>query len=97
MKLAFGGADNQISQMLQRCRLAGFSIFFLDGNAQASLFEPRPETDLIYVMGGETDGVSAGVQALADGGLAIPMSNNVESLNVAVSAALVAYAGYLRD
>ena len=82
---------------LEASRAAGFSVFFLDGNAQASLFDPRPETDLIYVMGGETDGVSAGVQALADGGLAIPMSNNVESLHVAVSAALVAYAGYLRD
>ena len=82
---------------LEACRTHGFSIFFLDGNARASVFDPRQETDLVYVLGGETDGVSAGVREIADGGLAIPMSNEVESLNVAVSAALVAYAGYLRD
>ena len=82
---------------LQACADDGFSVFYLDGNATASLFDPRPETDLVYVMGGETDGVSAGVRELATGGLAIPMSNGVESLNVAVSAALVAYAGYLRN
>ena len=81
---------------LEACADDGFSVFYLDGNAKASLFDPRPETDLVYVMGGETEGVSAGVRELATGGLAIPMSNGVESLNVAVSAALVAYAGYLR-
>jgi 23S rRNA (guanosine2251-2'-O)-methyltransferase len=82
---------------LQACREDGFTIFFLDGGARASLFDPRPEQDLVYVLGGETEGVSTAVQQMADGGLAIPMSNSVESLNVAVSAALVAYAGYLRN
>jgi 23S rRNA (guanosine2251-2'-O)-methyltransferase len=82
---------------LEACRDEGFGIYYLDSNATASLFDHRPEKDLVYVLGGETDGVSTGVQKIANGGLSIPMSNGVESLNVAVSAALVAYAGYLRD
>ncbi len=82
---------------LETCRDRGFSIYYLDGNAPVSLFDHRPEPDLVYVLGGETEGVSAGVQKVAKGGLSIPMRNGVESLNVAISAALVAYAGYLRD
>ena len=86
----------QLLPALQACRDEGFAIFYLDGEARASLFDARPGRDLVYGLGGETDGVSRAVRALADGGLAIPMDNDVESLNVAVSAALVAYAGYLR-
>ena len=82
---------------LETCRDRGFSIYYLDGNAATSLFEHRPGADVVYVLGGETEGVSTGVQEIAEGGLSIPMRNGVESLNVAISAALVAYAGYLRD
>jgi 23S rRNA (guanosine2251-2'-O)-methyltransferase len=45
----------------------------------------------VFVLGGETSGVSDAVTQLADQRLAIPMSNEVESLNVAVTAALVAF------
>ncbi|MBT4520471.1 MAG: 23S rRNA (guanosine(2251)-2'-O)-methyltransferase RlmB, partial [Halieaceae bacterium] len=38
------------------------------------------------------EGVSREVQALADMSLSIPMRNGVESLNVAVTASLIAYA-----
>ncbi len=87
----------QLVPALEACRDEGFGIYYLDSNAPASLFDQRPENDLIYILGGETEGVSAEVQKIANGGLSIPMRNGVESLNVAVSAALVAYAGYLRD
>ena len=44
-----------------------------------------------FVLGGETDGVSNPIRTLADCSASIPMANKVESLNVAVTAALVAY------
>jgi len=80
---------------LLQCNECGFDVFYLDGSASGSLFELPTGGRQIFVLGGETDGVSREVQKIAKGGLSIPMSNGVESLNVAVSAALVAYAGYL--
>ena len=47
------------------------------------------------MLGNETEGVSGTVTALADRRLSIPMGNGVESLNVAVTASLIAYLPYL--
>ena len=46
---------------------------------------------MVCVLGGETEGISPAVQALVDTQLSIPMAHGVESLNVAVTAALVAF------
>ena len=51
----------------------------------------------VYVLGNETEGVSASVRELADTTLSVPMANGVESLNVAVTASLIAYAGLLGE
>jgi len=45
----------------------------------------------IFVLGNESDGVSAGVEAMCDNSIIIPMQRDVESLNVAVTAALLAF------
>jgi 23S rRNA (guanosine2251-2'-O)-methyltransferase len=47
---------------------------------------------VVFVLGNETQGVSKAVSALADTALSIPMRNGVESLNVAVTASLIAFA-----
>ena len=47
------------------------------------------------MLGNETSGVSDAARSMTDGALRIPMENGVESLNVAVSASLIAYANYL--
>ena len=49
----------------------------------------------MYVLGNETEGVCTQVRGLADTRLSIPMRNGVESLNVAVTASLIAFAPYL--
>ncbi len=77
---------------LAQCRVAGVAIATLQADAPQSLFDYRPDRHTVYVLGNETSGVSAEVAALADAGLAIPMARGVESLNVAVTAALIAYA-----
>lgn len=74
----------------------GFTIYRLQAGAARDLETARPfARRALFVLGGETDGVSAAVRQLPGEDLAIPMANGVESLNVAVSAALVAYAGLL--
>jgi len=45
------------------------------------------------VLGNETEGVSREIAALSDHRVGIPMANGVESLNVAVTAALIAFRG----
>ena len=45
-----------------------------------------------FVLGNETDGISDTVQRKADFSVYIPMNNGVESLNVAIAAALIAFA-----
>ncbi|PLW82216.1 23S rRNA (guanosine(2251)-2'-O)-methyltransferase RlmB [Kineobactrum sediminis] len=79
---------------LADCRKAGFEVCTLRADAPLSLFEHRPRGHCIYVLGNETEGVSEAVQAQADQGLAIPMNNGVESLNVAVTASLIAFGAY---
>lgn len=66
-------------------------IAILAADADNSLFDPLPDTNRVYVLGNETDGVSDEIRALAQRRLSIPMQRGVESLNVATTAALIAY------
>lgn len=70
---------------------AGAEVCTLSADASLELAEFTPDGPVIYVLGNETSGVSAAVTALAQHRLAIPMCNGVESLNVAVTAALLAF------
>ena len=47
----------------------------------------------VFVLGNESEGVSSQTQSQADYSVFIPMHNEVESLNVAITAALIAFAG----
>lgn len=72
---------------------AGFTLYRFEAGGQRQLFDRQPLGNRILLMlGGETDGLSPAIQALPGESVAIPMANGVESLNVAVSAALAAYA-----
>lgn len=69
----------------------GFDIAVLDSHAKTSFFDFKPTKPTVYVLGGETAGVDNRIKNAASISLRIPMSNNVESLNVAVTAALIAF------
>jgi len=84
-----------LPEALKRCQEHGAEVCTLEAQARHSVFAHRERNFCIYVLGNETEGVSAAVSALADIRLSIPMRNGVESLNVAVTASLIAYATYL--
>lgn len=63
----------------------------LSSHARESLFDFQPDRAVVYILGNETEGVSAAINTLADKTLSIPMNNGVESLNVAITAALIAF------
>ena len=69
----------------------GVRIVTLAGDTDLGLNQLESGIPTAFILGGETDGVSNQIRALADCSASIPMANKVESLNVAVTAALVAY------
>lgn len=69
----------------------GMRIVTLAGDTDLTLNRLESGIATAFVLGGETDGVSHQIRGLADCSVSIPMANKVESLNVAVTAALVAY------
>jgi len=81
---------------LPNLRDAGFFIYTLRADAGTSVFDFRIPERCILVLGNETDGVSADINALAHDGLAIPMSGKAESLNVAATAAILSFLPGLR-
>lgn len=87
----------RIASAAGACLDAGFTLYTLEANAARSLFTTDFADRSLFILGGETEGVSAETRSLAHTALSIPMAEGVESLNVAVSAALVSYAGLLRQ
>jgi 23S rRNA (guanosine2251-2'-O)-methyltransferase len=63
----------------------------LTGGAARSLYREDFPPDAVFVLGNETDGLSAAVSAQLDGVLSIPMAGGVESLNVSSAAAVVCF------
>jgi 23S rRNA (guanosine2251-2'-O)-methyltransferase len=66
-------------------------VYVLSSHAKNNLFELDDKQPRVFVLGNETDGVSPDIIRLADDSVSIPMANGVESLNVAVTAALLSY------
>ena len=75
----------------QSLQARGFDIAVLDSHAETSLFDFKQAKPTVYVLGGETAGVDKAIKNSASISLRIPMTNNVESLNVAITEALVAF------
>lgn len=69
----------------------GVNICTLNSAKGTDIAQHKVQPHTIYVLGNETDGVSEDVNQLANEQLNIPMANGVESLNVAVTAALLAF------
>ena len=86
-----------VPEAVRQCLDAGFSLYRLQAGGAGSLFDGNFTARSLFVLGGESEGISAEVKALPGSDIAIPMAGGIESLNVAVSAALVAYAGAYFD
>lgn len=82
---------SSIEEGLNELQRHGVSICTLSSHAKDSLFDYRATGAIAYVLGNETEGVSQEVAACSDIALKIPMNNEVESLNVAITAALIAF------
>jgi len=66
-------------------------IYALSSHASDDIYSVKTGKRVIFVLGNESEGVSPAVSRLCNNSLAIPMQRGVESLNVAVTAALLAF------
>ena len=66
-------------------------IYSLSSHAKQSIYDVKSTEKSIYVLGNESEGVSKEVEDLCNESLQIPMKRGVESLNVAVTASLIAF------
>ena len=78
--------------------LADTKIYALSSHAKNNINDLNPpstkedrHSKSIFVLGNESDGVSKEVEALCNDSVSIPMNRGVESLNVAVTASLIAF------
>ncbi|MFN2451635.1 MAG: TrmH family RNA methyltransferase, partial [Candidatus Dormibacteria bacterium] len=74
-----------------RLGAAGFRIYGLRADGDRSLWAAALSDRAVFVLGGETAGVSAPVAGHVDEWLSIPLAGRVESLNVASAAAVVCF------
>jgi 23S rRNA (guanosine2251-2'-O)-methyltransferase len=71
--------------------LDGVKIYALDADAQNTIYNLKSLKKSIFVLGNESEGVSKEVYALCNDAISIPMKRGVESLNVAVTASILAF------
>lgn len=67
------------------------TIYSLSSHAKKSIYDIGRSNRSVYVLGNESEGVSSEVQRLCNDTISIPMNRGVESLNVAVTASLIAF------
>ena len=68
-----------------------FRIFGLDLKGRRNLLDMQTPEKAVFVLGNESEGLSEASQRRVDESVLIPMNRDIESLNVAVTAALIAF------
>jgi tRNA(Leu) C34 or U34 (ribose-2'-O)-methylase TrmL len=67
------------------------SLYTLSSHAKKSYREQQYPDKTIFILGNESEGVSQEIEVLCNETVSIPMNRGVESLNVAVTASLLAF------
>jgi len=80
-----------LSETLKNFQRHGAKVYTLSSHANESYKAMHYTDKTIFVLGNESEGVSQGVENLSDESIMIPMQRGVESLNVAVTASLLAF------
>jgi 23S rRNA (guanosine2251-2'-O)-methyltransferase len=80
-----------LPEALEQLQNAGYAIYGLDSQAPQTLYNTSFAPLSVFVLGNETEGLSEETQALVHCWVSIPMSDRIESLNVACAAAVVCF------
>jgi len=78
-------------EAVERLVEAGYAVVGMAGGADETIFGVDLPSHVALVLGSETEGVTPAVRTYVGEWVSIPMPGNVESLNVASAAAVVAF------
>jgi len=82
---------SDLKKTLESFKDEGADVYTLSSHANVSYKEQNYSQKTIFVLGNESEGVSQAVEDICDKSIVIPMQRGVESLNVAVTASLLAF------
>jgi 23S rRNA (guanosine2251-2'-O)-methyltransferase len=82
---------SNLKETLKSFKKDGADVYSLSSHAHASYKTQSYSDKTIFVLGNESEGVSKAVESICNESIAIPMQRGVESLNVAVTASLLAF------
>ncbi len=82
---------DDLASSLKKLKSKNASIVGLDLNSTHSFNALNAEKAKVFVLGNETEGISQSTRTLCDKTVKIPMQNSVESLNVAITAGIIAF------
>jgi len=80
-----------LAKSLELFKAKKAEVYTLSSHAQNSYKDEVYGSKVVFVLGNESEGVSREVEVLSTSSIAIPMKRGVESLNVAVTASLLAF------
>ncbi len=83
--------SNSLKKGIEYFQKEGTEIYTLDSHSNLNYKNIEIPKRSIFILGNESDGVSSEIKALSDKSISIPMQRGVESLNVAVTASLLAF------
>lgn len=72
-------------------KLQNATLYALSSHANKTIYNLEESQRAVFILGNESDGVSREVLSLCNDSISIPMKRGVESLNVAITAAIIAF------
>ncbi|HHH51562.1 MAG TPA: 23S rRNA (guanosine(2251)-2'-O)-methyltransferase RlmB [Campylobacterales bacterium] len=82
---------NNLVDTLENFKTLNAEVYTLSSHAKQSYKERDYGEKVVFILGNESEGVTSEVEALSTAYISIPMQRGVESLNVAVTASLLAF------
>ena len=83
---------HDLSKALRQMKKHGLEVYALCPTSEESLETFKLKKTSVFILGNESKGISDELVRETTGTISIPLMNGIESLNVAVSAAIVAFA-----
>ena len=88
---------SSLKESILKLKYSGAKLYGLDSHAKKSISDVSRDKKSIFVLGSESEGLSREIRDICDEALSIPMQRGVESLNVAVTASLIALCPKCRE
>ena len=80
-----------LSRTIKEIQKIGIWVVGLDGNTQSSIYSVNLDGAIAIVVGSEGKGIRPLIKKTCDQVVSIPMSGNIESLNVSVATAITLF------